>query len=1021
MSNIGGEGPASGLTTGWTASRRVVLKATALVGAIAAAGGVAQVGVQRGLAQDDGSDTGAPIRAKRWVESEQLGTFTAQDVGTPKTIAGEFVFYAAGAHWDGSVGTWPLVRMRFSKDGSTYSDPITVSASVEDGGRPNRDGRVFSHLAFTDGAQYIQYQILDEDGNPTDVDNFAITYIDASAGPSLNDVFSPAALPTLQKPPIISRKGWGADESLRYDDYGVVWPPEYQEVEHVIIHHTDTPNFRDPLIEIRSIYYYHAIEQGWGDIGYNYLVDYKGNVYEGRYGGPNVVGGHAYQYAYGSSGIGTMGDFSIQDATEDAQAALVAITAWVGRNLDPLGRSDFHEAPNLPTICGHRDVNDSTCPGDYLYADLPGIRQAVADVLAGTTSPPGETVPPPPSGKFRNYDNAIVVHKVNLREQPSLSAKILAALQEGTLAAVLDNGRDNEGYTWYYIRTDTNEGYVAGNFLGQAPPGTPPPPNFAVGDFAKGTHDNVAIRSHPGLLQTKIAYLPKGSTVEITVESVAANNYRWYGVYDSVYKGGWMVQDYLTATDAPNRDFNIGDHVVVNTDVLNLRTGPGSGYDVIATMPSGTKGVVLDGPVPANGFTWWQLDTGYGAGWAAGQYLKLDENQPPQNVFQIGDTVRVVDQDGVNLRYSPSTSSGVVAALPYDTVADVVGGPQGGSGYTWYQFSTALGVGWAISSAFAKRAAPPPPPTVFNPGDQVTISASVATYIRVSPSRDSSTVARVERGTVCTVQAGPQVVGTDVWYKIQSPNGAGWVLGKFLAASSTPPPTGQFKVGDAVQISVSTRLNMRAAPTRDARTVAGLPNGTTGTVVGGPTADGSDTFYQVQTSLGTGWVLAKFLIESQAPPPSSSFAIGDVVAIDVSTRLNLRAEATRDSRTVASLPDGAIGEVVDGPTTTGSDTFYEIRTNLGTGWVLAKFLVASNAPPPSGPGLNVGDTAVVNTDALNLRSSPSTSASIVATMPYGTTVSIIGGPTSAGGYTWWQVRSSTYGTGWCAGGYLQEA
>jgi uncharacterized protein YgiM (DUF1202 family) len=121
------------------------------------------------------------------------------------------------------------------------------------------------------------------------------------------------------------------------------------------------------------------------------------------------------------------------------------------------------------------------------------------------------------------------------------------------------------------------------------------------------------------------------------------------------------------------------------------------------------------------------------------------------------------------------------------------------------------------------------------------------------------------------------------------------------------------------------------------------------------------------------------------------------------------------------LPDGTVGEVVDGPTTDGSDTFYEIRTTLGTGWVLAKFLVSSDAPPPSGPGLDVGDTAVVNTDALNLRSSPSTSAGVVATMPYGTTVTIIGGPTSAGGYTWWQVRSTTYGTGWCAGGYLQEA
>jgi hypothetical protein len=56
----------------------------------------------------------------------------------------------------------------------------------------------------------------------------------------------------------------------------------------------------DPAATMRAIYYYHAVTQGWGDIGYNFLVDWHGNVYEGRYGGTNVVGGHSLQYNYGS-------------------------------------------------------------------------------------------------------------------------------------------------------------------------------------------------------------------------------------------------------------------------------------------------------------------------------------------------------------------------------------------------------------------------------------------------------------------------------------------------------------------------------------------------------------------------------------------------------------------------------------------------------------------------------------------------------------------------------------------------
>ena len=69
-------------------------------------------------------------------------------------------------------------------------------------------------------------------------------------------------------------------------------------VEHVIIHHADTANFNDPVLEMRSIYYFHAITRGWGDIAYNYLIDFMGNVYEGRVGGegaaphPGAPGSH---------------------------------------------------------------------------------------------------------------------------------------------------------------------------------------------------------------------------------------------------------------------------------------------------------------------------------------------------------------------------------------------------------------------------------------------------------------------------------------------------------------------------------------------------------------------------------------------------------------------------------------------------------------------------------------------------------------------------------------------------------
>ncbi|MEZ4623951.1 MAG: peptidoglycan recognition family protein [Thermomicrobiales bacterium] len=142
----------------------------------------------------------------------------------------------------------------------------------------------------------------------------------------------------------------------------------------------DTPNNSEPYAMIRSIYYYHAVTRGWGDIGYNFLVDHRGNVYEGRYGGENAIGIHSGTFNTGSCGICCMGNFQNVDITSSAQAALISIVAWSIRNYDP-NEEKYFFGNLLPTIMGHRNISRTTCPGDELYADLPYIRNAVADTL----------------------------------------------------------------------------------------------------------------------------------------------------------------------------------------------------------------------------------------------------------------------------------------------------------------------------------------------------------------------------------------------------------------------------------------------------------------------------------------------------------------------------------------------------------------------------------------------------------------------------------------------------------------
>jgi len=228
----------------------------------------------------------------------------------------------------------------------------------------------------------------------------------ATAAPTTVAPALDATTSAVAQPVVIPRSGWGADESLRFDSSGnQIWPPAFYPVQKLIVHHTATQNNDpDPAATIRSIYYYHAVTQGWGDIGYNFLIDEAGNIYEGRYSrtyapgesptgqdlnGDGVTGAHAQGYNSGTVGIALLGTLSNQDATPAARDALERLLAWEAdeHGIDPQGSALYTNPVSgtqatFPNIAGHRDVGATECPGGTFYATLPTIRSDVAARIA---------------------------------------------------------------------------------------------------------------------------------------------------------------------------------------------------------------------------------------------------------------------------------------------------------------------------------------------------------------------------------------------------------------------------------------------------------------------------------------------------------------------------------------------------------------------------------------------------------------------------------------------------------------
>jgi hypothetical protein len=198
---------------------------------------------------------------------------------------------------------------------------------------------------------------------------------------------------TANAPPIITRAQWGANEQIRRNRKK--GPKIADNVHLAIVHHTAGSNNYSRAQSasiVRAIETYHVLGNGWDDIGYNFLVDKYGQVFEGRYGGMDkaVVGAHAMGFNYGSVGVALIGNYNGAGLTTAERAALVKVLAWRldVAHVDPLSRVSRVSSGNpkyangaavqLRAISGHRDTYPTSCPGNNVYAQLPAITREVA-------------------------------------------------------------------------------------------------------------------------------------------------------------------------------------------------------------------------------------------------------------------------------------------------------------------------------------------------------------------------------------------------------------------------------------------------------------------------------------------------------------------------------------------------------------------------------------------------------------------------------------------------------------------
>lgn len=402
-----------GVTADAGRERRLLLKAalgsSAVVGAFAGASrlgllsdGDAQPSAQPGLqlSSDDGSDIAAldlplgddylpAIGPRRW-RTRALPTSTHSMVGFTWQGGAVEPQIQISSRRGGRWGPWQHVPLLHD-----LPDPHTDEAS----------DRMGTQVLWIGPADGIQVRV---GGNRPDGLTLVLLHParragdDASFDARLRSV-NPATRGTLQtaaRPTMKSRSDWGADESLRNGS------PRYNEtIEQVHIHHTVNSNDygkADVAALIRGMYRYHTQNLGWSDLAYNFVVDRFGRIWVGRAGGAArpVRGAHTLGFNATSTGVSVIGNLDLVAPTSETVEAIAQLAAWKLSRYDRVadgtidvvseGSDKFRSGKvvTLPVIDGHRDTNDTACPGSNLYAALPAIRSRAAAIIAAAQQQP---------------------------------------------------------------------------------------------------------------------------------------------------------------------------------------------------------------------------------------------------------------------------------------------------------------------------------------------------------------------------------------------------------------------------------------------------------------------------------------------------------------------------------------------------------------------------------------------------------------------------------------------------------
>ena len=375
-------------------------------------------------------------------------------------------------------------------------------------------------------------------------------------------------------------------------------------------------------------------------------------------------------------------------------------------------------------------------------------------------------IPMTANNAYASNIGTVTASSLNVRSGPSTSYTVVTTVKKNDKVNILQSSNG-----WYKIETSSGkQGWVSSSYISASNSNTNNSTNNNTqSNIAIVNTDGLNFRNGAGTSYSIIKVLNKGEKVEVISESNGWSKVK----HDS--RLGYVASQYI---DKATTNYTIKE---VNTDGLNVRTGPSTSYATIGKLNKGTRVEVI-----SESAGWSKINYNNKTAYVSSGYLKaVSTSTPdtkPEDTTQQYKEIKVVNTDGLNVRKGPSTSYESIGKIDKGTSVEVISESDGWSKIN-YKNTTAY-----VATRYLDKKSTNTEDTTQQ-YKEIKVVNTDGLNVRKGPSTSYESIGKIDKGTSVEV-----ISESDGWSKINYKNTTAYVATRYLDKISSneqvPPVVG---------------------------------------------------------------------------------------------------------------------------------------------------------------------------------------------------------------------------------------